>query len=757
MSELSKSNSGHRSPTKRKGHVPSVATATSHLLTSTKALLQSLTSWSKRSATVSEVSAKFVKFGDSFKTLKRSYNASGIDITTLPDIPKQVRTILEASLILEPSQQSLDMFLPQIGESVAELMKMLKDKQFEVSEAEKSKSNLSLSASLSTVSSLRYPGKSFAATPGATTTTSEHGSNDTSRTPYKDPLTRLQNNRNLIRRASKRYSAYQTSSIISIQSPMNSTSFDTSQLPKTPLYEDGTPNITSDDLENAKNDSSIFNNSTLEKNGNSTFPYSIKEEQESGQTPESDETEKEENAKEVKEVLNDTTDKLKGGRNERNDSVTDVFGGTRENHIFLKLKDQVKKVNIKLPTTVANVKVLFTQKFNYSSPGLTPYPKMYIQDGPASVAYELENMADVTDGSIISLQQPDLQSAIFKHVDLQIDGVKSDIMNMEDRLLKKIESMYLSVTSNTVSNTVRQSVEIDYEKNMKEKLEKNEEYQKLVDELQNELNKVKQHQNRSIKRITNMINGAIDYVDNFQESGIVLKDMTENSYISECKNRVSEGCESLVEKLDDLQDIIEFMKTDITKHNIKPSDKQLEHLGKEMRKTDDTLRKLTNYTQSERKNIAAIWNKQMALIAADQRFFKAQEEIMGLLEQDYQSAQETFELIKSCAAQLEKSSLPKSKLPIPDPSVSPWDASRLVMAEVDALNPNHEERVEAIAKAERVREMEKELRLKDEFQEELDEFVSNERLKKRPGGIEELERNRQEKDLQHIKNTLGVM
>lgn len=254
-----------------------------------------------------------------------------------------------------------------------------------------------------------------------------------------------------------------------------------------------------------------------------------------------------------------------------------------------------------------------------------------------------------------------------------------------------------------------------------------------------------------------MINGAIDYVDNFQESGIVLKDMTENSYISECKNRVSEGCESLVEKLDDLQDIIEFMKTDITKHNIKPSDKQLEHLGKEMRKTDDTLRKLTNYTQSERKNIAAIWNKQMALIAADQRFFKAQEEIMGLLEQDYQSAQETFELIKSCAAQLEKSSLPKSKLPIPDPSVSPWDASRLVMAEVDALNPNHEERVEAIAKAERVREMEKELRLKDEFQEELDEFVSNERLKKRPGGIEELERNRQEKDLQHIKNTLGVM
>lgn len=254
-----------------------------------------------------------------------------------------------------------------------------------------------------------------------------------------------------------------------------------------------------------------------------------------------------------------------------------------------------------------------------------------------------------------------------------------------------------------------------------------------------------------------MINSTISSIDKTQVDGLASQ-ISENAYVKECKTKVSEGCESLVEKLDDLQDVIEFIKRDITKHNIKPSDKQLEHLSKEMKNTKSELTTLTDYAQIEHKNLLSMWNKQMAAISADQRFFKAQEEIMGLLAQDYQSAQETFDLIVSCAKQLEKGSLTyKSKLPVPDPTVSPWDASKLVMAEVDAINPNHEERVEAILKAERVREMEKELRLKDEFQEELGDFVSNDKLKKSGGGISEIERQRQEKDQEHMKNTFGVV
>lgn len=680
---------------------------------------------------MSDVSSRFVKFGDAYKSLKRSYSTSGVDVTQLPDIPGKVRLILEASLVMEPSQESLDKFLPQIGDSVAELMKMLKEKQNELNTVDKNRKNGSISASSSILS---FKQSNSQTTP--TTSSSGHSPLDFNRTPSKDPITRLQNNNDLMRRASKRFSAYQTSSIISMQSPMSDNIFNAIDLPKTPLQMDIAPNITAEDLEKAKSSTKLDD---VDENETKRQPDLSKV---SGKASTNNLTALKE------ETLSDTAKSLTGGQNhaERNS----------QSSIFLKLGDQVKKVSIDLPTTFPNLKVLFSQRFNYSSPATSSYPKIYIQDGPNLVAYELENISEIKYGSIISLQQPDFKSLIISHVDSQIGTVKNDMMNMEDRILKKLEKLQALQSSAPATPSLRQSTDIDSGKNMK-KLGEKENHQKLFDDLQDELTKVKQHQIKSVRRINGMINSTVETIDRIQADGLASQ-ISENTYVKDCKAKVSEGCESLVEKLDDLQDVIEFIKRDITKHNIKPSDKQLEHLSKEMKNTKAELSSLTDYTQIERKNLLSMWSKQMATISADQRFFKAQEEIMGLLAQDYQSAQETFDLIVSCATQLEKGSLTyKSKLPVPDPSVSPWDASKLVMAEVDAINPNHEERVEAIMKAERVREMEKELRLKDEFQEELGDFVSNEKLKRNGGGISEIEKQRQEKDQEHMKSTFGIV
>ena len=680
---------------------------------------------------MSDVSSRFVKFGDAYKSLKRSYSTSGVDVTQLPDIPGKVRLILEASLVMEPSQESLDKFLPQIGDSVAELMKMLKEKQNELNTVDKNRKNGSISASSSILS---FKQSNSQTTP--TTSSSGHSPLDFNRTPSKDPITRLQNNNDLMRRASKRFSAYQTSSIISMQSPMSDNIFNAIDLPKTPLQMDIAPNITAEDLEKAKSSTKLDD---VDENETKRQPDLSKV---SGKASTNNLTALKE------ETLSDTAKSLTGRQNhaERNS----------QSSIFLKLGDQVKKVSIDLPTTFPNLKVLFSQRFNYSSPATSSYPKIYIQDGPNLVAYELENISEIKYGSIISLQQPDFKSLIISHVDSQIGTVKNDMMNMEDRILKKLEKLQALQSSAPATPSLRQSTDIDSGKNMK-KLGEKENHQKLFDDLQDELTKVKQHQIKSVRRINGMINSTVETIDRIQADGLASQ-ISENTYVKDCKAKVSEGCESLVEKLDDLQDVIEFIKRDITKHNIKPSDKQLEHLSKEMKNTKAELSSLTDYTQIERKNLLSMWSKQMATISADQRFFKAQEEIMGLLAQDYQSAQETFDLIVSCATQLEKGSLTyKSKLPVPDPSVSPWDASKLVMAEVDAINPNHEERVEAIMKAERVREMEKELRLKDEFQEELGDFVSNEKLKRNGGGISEIEKQRQEKDQEHMKSTFGIV
>lgn len=694
--------------------------------------------WSEKKLEVSDVSHKFVKFGDAFKSLKKSYIHLGVDTTTLIDIPSMIRKILETSLVLEPSAESLDSFLPKIGDVVAIMMKMLKDKQSEVTRLESTKRNGSISTS-SSISSLKPRDNSSSENnPNLNTNTSEQ----IIRTPSKDPITRLQNNTDLKRRASKRYSAYQTSSIISMQSPKSANRFNSQSVPKTPMYNDLSPDVTAEDIEKVKHSSDLFNIEEAETENI---------EKELGNFDQNRD-----------EVIQSTTNALTGGKR-----TSSMNFKTEENRlrssskIFLKFKEQVKKVHIKLPTSFANLKVLYTQTFNYSPPGISPFPKFYIQDNANMIAYELENIEDIQSGSIISLQQPDLQTAIIGYMESQIHGIKNDMMNMEDRIYKKFDELQLyqlSQTPATQSSTVSNITDKNYENDMKTRIEQIHQQQQQLDELSAQFQKLKQHQLRTSTKITEAVRETIEKIDNLQDAGLVPANITESAYVKDCKTKVSEGCESLVEKLDDLQDVIEFMKRDITKHNIKPSEKQIDHLAKEMKKTKEDLMAFTDFISIERKNLASIWTKQMAAIAADQRFFKAQEEIISLLEQDYQSAEETFNLIVSCAKQLEKGSLiVKPKLPVQDPTLSPWDASQLVMAEVDGIVPNHEERIEAIMRAERVREMEKELRLKDEFKEELNDFVSNDKLKKTSVSISELEKLRQEKDMENFKVTMGII
>lgn len=650
-----------------------------------------------------------------------------------------IRKILEASLVLEPSSESLDSFLPKIGDAIALMMKMLKEKQTEVSRIESSKRSGSLST-ISSVNSLKPEEKSSS---NYSKNQDINTSVDINRTPSKDPITRLQNNTDLKRRASKRYSAYQTSSIISMQSPQSVGKFNASDIPQTPMYNDLSPDVTAEDIEKAKRTSNLFDIEEIESE-------STKKNNSSSSDQNHD------------IAIQATTNALTGGRRTTSMSIKaqDVQPVTY-NGIFLKYKEQVKKVHVNLPTSFANLKILYTQTFNYSPPGISPFPKFYIQDDANSIAYELENIDDIRYGSIISLQQPDLQTAIIGYMESQINGIKNDLMNMEDRIFKRFEELQLyqvSQTPATQSSTISNIDDMSYEREMKRKIEQNQKQQQLLDDLSTQFQKLKQHQLRTSSKLTEAVSETIKNIDKLQDSGLVPANITESAYVKDCKVKVSEGCESLVEKLDDLQDVIEFMKRDITKHSIKPSQKQLDHIAKEMKKTKDDLKKFTDFTSIERKNLASIWTKQMAAIAADQRFFKAQEEIISLLEQDYQSAEETFNLIISCAKQLEKGSANfKAKLPVQDPSISPWDASQLVMAEVDGIVPNHEERIEAIMKAERVREMEKELRLKDEFKEELDDFVSNEKLKKTSISISELEKMRQEKDMENFKATMGII
>lgn len=82
------------------------------------------------------------------------------------------------------------------------------------------------------------------------------------------------------------------------------------------------------------------------------------------------------------------------------------------------------------------------------------------------------------------------------------------------------------------------------------------------------------------------------------------------------------------------------------------------------------------------------------------------------------------------------------------------DLKDAVLNDIVGLTPNHESRLEAIERAEKLREKERDMMKLTKFQEELGDFVEDKKLK-RSGGIEEIEKQRQLRDIENLKSSFG--
>ncbi|KAL8674928.1 MAG: hypothetical protein Q9168_000631 [Polycauliona sp. 1 TL-2023] len=100
-----------------------------HLLVATKQLLETLTQWSRHTATEGEVSDVYVRLGYEFNIACRAFNSIGVETTDLGPVPELLRSILEETLSQEASPASLDRFLPRIRDIIISLLHGLKRKQ----------------------------------------------------------------------------------------------------------------------------------------------------------------------------------------------------------------------------------------------------------------------------------------------------------------------------------------------------------------------------------------------------------------------------------------------------------------------------------------------------------------------------------------------------------------------------------------------------------------------------------------------------
>lgn len=418
-------------------------------------------------------------------------------------------------------------------------------------------------------------------------------------------------------------------------------------------------------------------------------------------------------------------------------------------NIFLKVQDKTKKVEMPESVTLASLRLLFVEKFAYS-PGLDSFPDIYISDPGSTISYELEDhhLSEIKDGSVLSLQSPELPNHPHQDLLKAIETLKQAQESSHASLLEKIESLASPPTQEVSPfkevNTVTPRSNFD---GLKE-----------VAALKEQIHQLKQVQSNYKQNVQNDIATVLDKVKAFQEGGLDLSKSSNRAYMESCHVKLSEDSDVLLTRVDDLQDLMEGMRKDVAKRGVRIGEKQLKNTKKEILGARTALKEMSEYISKERAVWKRIWEAELDKVCEEQQFFNLQGDLTVDLEVDLEKIDKTFDLIEQCSLEQSKqmsNRRNKFQVPLIEPGESLDKMKDRILDSVVALNPDHDRRIDAISRAEKLRDKERELMKKDQFQEELEDFVGDKKFKN-AGGIDEIERLRQERDIENLKNSLTM-
>ena len=705
---------------------------------STKHLLQTLTQWSKGAATGRNVSDAYVQLGNDFKIVSKFFTHAKVDVSDLGDVPLDLRKVLEVTLREPASDETLNKYLPGIREIIVTLLDKLKVKQALLKNMRQDQAVKMRHRQHSSISS-NVPlvlNSSGGATPSIGHSSPEHkdiGTSTKENTPTvntsddettsfatapsnqtamleppksrnsqnEEALIQLKKGTNLQRRASKRYSAYhmakltnQSTTEAAAAAALASIPNPPPQLPKSSLTETIT-----------------------------AAPATI----------------------EVEKLPSPTKPALIDNTNDKVSADNNICS------LFLMYKNKVKKCRTVLPTNMNRLRLLFVERFAYS-PGGDSFPDIYIKDLRHGVFYELDdsNFSELQDGSTVELRIDGGKKEVGPINNIQEIGaiIKLEVAKSQKEIIDLLKSSNLTHSSADEKNVNHSAPESTTN------------LTKIDDEAVNKINRelaiLKQVHNSNKTNMEQITSNLLEKVAKFKSMSFNTKTSANKVYMEKSQAELGEVSDSLLSRVDDLQDLIEVLRKDVADRGAEPSKKKLESVQKILEDAENDLEKMKKFISTEKPQWKKIWEAELDKVCEEQQFLTLQEDLVLDLNEDLAKAAETFGLINMCCEEKEKNpTRPKANpiLPILKPGTFHQVRDQMLMA-VESINPDHESRLKALDKAQRLWQKEKEFKDGDEFEDELGNFVGNSNLKK-SGGVEEVERLRRQRDEENLRANFG--
>ncbi|KAF2142359.1 uncharacterized protein K452DRAFT_308048 [Aplosporella prunicola CBS 121167] len=448
----------------------------------------------------------------------------------------------------------------------------------------------------------------------------------------------------------------------------------------------------------------------------------------------------------------------------------------KELTLFLQYKSKIKKFTLAdgyNDLSLARLQLAFIEKFAWNTHNNgVDLPDIYIQDPVSGVRHELEDLSDIKDRAVLVLNVEVLDE-VKRHFDdglgdlrKLVEGIKSAVTDQQsaiqrvsDRQVDAAKEMAslaaappVSARASVVSPpAVSAASTAPTPKNSAGQMSE-------IQSLRRDLAVVRQTYTSFVADIeasmgTIRTKAASVKSTAFKAAIPTLSGDSGRAYVNGGKKTLNDDSEKIVNKVDDLQDLVEDLRKDVVSRGVRPVPRQLEAVAKDISVATSEVKRLQDFLKKEKPLWTKIWEQELQMVMEDREMLTMQEELALDLQDDLEKLSETFGLVEQATKQ-QMQSTPTNRAANAranlrsidaDTSADPREAKDGVLGEVRALQPNHEGRLEAIERAEKARQRELESRRGGEFQRELGAFVEEGKLKK-SGGVEEIERQRVIKD-----------
>ncbi|CAM1509325.1 Fc.00g030640.m01.CDS01 [Cosmosporella sp. VM-42] len=446
---------------------------------------------------------------------------------------------------------------------------------------------------------------------------------------------------------------------------------------------------------------------------------------------------------------------------------------TKDLTLFLQYKSKVKKIVLpegRDELSIGRLQLAFIEKFSWNTQqNGADLPEIYIQDPVSGVRHELEDLSDIKDRTVLVLNIEALDE-VKRHID---DGlasltkmVREVKQNVDDQgaALQRVSERQQEAASEMTRMTMATPTPAPPSDGSKPLASPG---RKLnaghIGELQNlrrDLAVMRQTYSRFQEDIQSSMSTIRTKAANVKTATVkaTTPDLDGDagySYVTSGRKQLNTDSDRLVGKVDDLQDLIEDLRKDVVHRGVRPRPRQLETVAKDMATLTKEVTKMEEYLGQEKPIWTKIWEKELEDVCQGRDELRLMEDLLVDLRDDLEKASETFALVEQATKEQMKDngtgvsagsarqfSRGLSSLGM---GADPNTAKEGVLGEVRALQPNHEDRLEAIERAEKLRQKDLESRRGNALQLEIENFVEEGRLKK-SGGFEEVERARKAKD-----------